>query len=93
MVQKALAYKATMYRLKPMFSYQLTLLSNNQVLMSYLNGIYLESCFSWLGGGTQKTLKERRKQTEKKFLKNEKKEKRKMQGKSNNNNKHLLPFM
>ena len=41
MVQKALTYKATMHRLKPMFFSQLTLLSNNLVLMSYLRGILL----------------------------------------------------
>ena len=35
----------------------MTLLSNNQVLMSYLSSIFLESRFSWLGGGAQKTLK------------------------------------
>ena len=65
MVQKALAYKATMHRLKPMFFSQLTLLSNNLVLAPYLSGIYLESWFSWLWGGVQKTLKKSRKQTKK----------------------------
>ena len=37
--------------------FQLTLLSNNPVLTSYLSGIYLKSWFSWLRGGVQKTLK------------------------------------
>ena len=41
MVQKALTYKATMHRLKPMVFSQLTLLSNNLVLTSYLRGILL----------------------------------------------------
>ena len=77
-----------MHRLKPMFFSQLTLLSNNLVLAPYLSGIYLESWFSWLWGGVQKTLKKSRKQTKKK-LKSEEKEKRRMRGKSNNNNKHL----
>ena len=47
--------------------YQLALLSNNLVLMSNLSGIYLESLFSWLGGGVQKTLRKRKKQTEEKY--------------------------
>ena len=67
MVQKALTYKAMMHRLKHMFFSQLTLLSNNLVLMSCLSGIYLESWFSWLWGGVPKTLKKRRKQTEEKY--------------------------
>ena len=46
-----------MQRLKSTSFYQLTLLFNNHILMSYLIGIYLESWFSWLGGGVQKTLK------------------------------------
>ena len=53
-------------KLKPMFFSQLTLLSNNVVLTSYLSGIYLESWFSWLWGGVQKISKKRRKQTEEK---------------------------
>ena len=47
----------------------MTLLSNNLVLTSYLSGIYLESWFSWLWGGVQKTSKKRRKQTEEKHWK------------------------
>ena len=66
MVHKALTYKVTMHKLKPMFLSQLTLFSNNRVLTSYLSGIYLESRFSWLWGGVQKTLKKRRKQTKEK---------------------------
>ena len=57
MVQKALTYKATMPMLKSMFFYQLTLLSNKHILMSYLIVIYLESWFSWLAEWVQKTLK------------------------------------
>ena len=49
-----------------MFFYQLTMLSNTLVLMSYLSGIYLESWFSCFGGGVQKTLKKGRKQIEEK---------------------------
>ena len=37
--------------------YQLPLVSNNFVLISYLSEIYLESWFCWLGGGVHKTLK------------------------------------
>ena len=55
-----------MHKLKSMFLVQLTLLSNNIVLTSYLNGIYLESWLSWLWGGVQKTSKKRRKQAEEK---------------------------
>ena len=50
-----------MHRLKPMFFSQLTLLSNNLVLTSYLGGTHLESWFSWLGRETQKTLKKKKK--------------------------------
>ena len=68
-LEKALIYNDTMPRLKSMFFYQLTLLSNNHVLMSCLIGTYLESSFSWLGGGVQKTSKKRRKKTEEKHWK------------------------
>ena len=66
---KALTYKATMHKLKSMFFSQLTWLSNNLVLTSYLSGIYLESWFFWLWCGVQKTSKKRRKQTEEKHWK------------------------
>ena len=59
MVQKPLTSKSTMRSLKPIIFYRLTLLLNNHVLMSYLSGIYLESWFSWLRDGAQKTLKKR----------------------------------
>ena len=48
-------------------------LSNNLALTSYLSGIYLESWFSWLLGGVQKTSKKRRKQTEGKHWKTKRK--------------------
>ena len=65
MAEKGLTYKAMTYRLKSMFVYQLTFLSNNLILMSYLSGIYLEWLFSWLGGGVQKTLKKEEKRQKK----------------------------
>ena len=52
-----------------MFFFQLTMLSNIIALMAYLSGVYLESWFSWLWGGVQKTLKKRKKQTEEKHWK------------------------
>ena len=58
-----------MHKLKSIFFSELTLLSNNLVLMSYLSGIYLESRFLRLWGGVQKTPKNRRKQTEEKHWK------------------------
>ena len=48
---------------------QLALFSNNLVLTSYLSGIYLESWFSWLWGGVQKTSKKRRKHIEERHWK------------------------
>ena len=63
MVQKALTYKAYAQAKINIF-YQLTLVSINLVLLSYLSGLYLESWFSWLGGGMQKTLRKRRKRSE-----------------------------
>ena len=53
-------------KLKSMFFSQLL---SNLVLTSYLSGIYLESWFSWLRGGVQKTSKKRRKQTGEKHSK------------------------
>ena len=44
------------------------------MLTSYLNGIYLESWFSWLLGGVQKTSKKKRRQTEEKHWKVKRKE-------------------
>ena len=58
-----------MHKLKSMFFSQLTLLSNNLVLTSCFSRIFLESWFSWLWGGVQKTSKKRRKQTEEKHWK------------------------
>ena len=76
-----------------MFFYQITLLSNNHVLMSYLSGIYLESWFSWLDGWVQKTLKKKKKTHKRKTLKNEEKEKRRIRGTLNNNNKHFWFYL
>ena len=84
---KASTYKVKMNRQKLKFFSQLTLLSNNSVLTSYLSGIYIKSWLSWLWDGVQKTSKKRRKQ--KKTLKSEEKEKRRIRGKSNNSNIHL----
>ena len=81
-----------MHRLKSMFFNQLTLLSNNLVLMPYLSGIYLDWWFSWLGAGVQKTLK-KGENRQKKTSKNEGKEKRRIQGKSNNSNEHLRFYL
>ena len=86
MVKKAALYK-TQAKIDGFF-YQLTLLSNNLVLISYLSGIYLEWWFSWLGAGVQETL-QKKKTDRRKTLKNEEKEKQRVQGKSNNSNKHL----
>ena len=63
-----------MHELKSMFFPRLTLFSNNLALTSYLSGIYLESWFSWLWGGVQKTSKKRRKQTEENHRKVKRKE-------------------
>ena len=52
------------YKPKSMFFYQLTVLSNNHVLMSCLSGIYFKSWFYWQEGWVQKTLIKRTKQTE-----------------------------
>ena len=56
MIQKYLTYKATIQRLKSFFFYQLTLLSKSCINVIFQSVIYLESWFSWLGGGVQKTL-------------------------------------
>ena len=59
--------------LKPMFFSQLTLLSNNLVLTSYLSGIYLDSWLSWLWGGRSTENIKKKKQTEEKHYKVERK--------------------
>ena len=71
------------------FFSQLTLLSNNLVLTSYLSGIYLESWFSWLWGWRAENIEKKKKTDRRKTMTSEEKEKRRMQGKSNNNNIHL----
>ena len=62
--------------LKPMFFSQLTLLSNNLVLTSYLSGIYLDSWLSWLWGGVQKTLKKKKNRQKKNIEKWKEKKRR-----------------
>ena len=54
-----------MQRLKAMGFLPIDTAINNHVKLSCLIGIYLESWFSWLEGGVQKTLRKKgRKQTE-----------------------------
>ena len=89
MVQKALTYKATIHRLKPMFFSQLTLLSNNLVLTSYLRGILLKIVIFFAMGRSAENIEETKKTDRRKSLKSKEKEKRRMQAKSNNNNIHL----
>ena len=62
---------------------------NNHVKLSCLIGIYLESWFSWLEGGVQKTLRKKEESRQNKTIENEEREKRRIQEKPNNNNKHL----
>ena len=57
-----------------------------------LSGIYLQSWFSWLGRGVQKTSRKILKQT-KETLINEDKEKRRIQGKSNNNSEQHWVYL
>ena len=64
-LEKALIYKDTVPRLKSMSFYQLTLLSNNHVLMSCLIGTYLESRFLGYGEGCRKHLKKEEKRQKK----------------------------
>ena len=77
MVQKALKYRGTMLRLKSMFFSQLTLLSNSLILMSYLGGIYLQSCFTWLWGRSAENIEEKKKTDRRKTLKSEDRKKKK----------------
>ena len=68
MVQKALTCKATKHRQKTIFFSQLTLLSDDLALTSYSSYIYLESWFSWLLGGVQKTLQKKKENRQKKKI-------------------------
>ena len=76
MVQKALTCKATKHRQKTIFFSQLTLLSDDLALTSYSSYIYLESWFSWLLGGVQKTLQKKKKIDRRKKLKSKVKRKK-----------------
>ena len=77
-----------MHKLKSVFFFQLTLLSNYLVLKLYLSGIYLKSRFPWLWVVVQKTSNKRKKVEKSKTLKYEEKEKRRTRAKSNNSNIH-----
>ena len=65
---KALMYKATMHRLKSMFFSQLTLLSNNLVLTSYLSGIHIIMVFMVMGKSAE-NIEEKKKTDRSKKLK------------------------
>ena len=64
---KALTYKATMHRLKSMFS-QLTPVSNNLVLTSYLSGIHIIMVFMVMGKSAE-NIEEKKKTDRRKKLK------------------------
>ena len=78
-----------MHRLKPNFFFQLTLLSNNLVLTSYLSGILLRIMVFLVMGRSAENVEEKKKTDRKKTLKSEEKEKRRIRRKSNNNNINL----
>ena len=59
-----------MHKLKSMF------FPNRHCSLSHMSGIYLESWFSWLWGGVQKTLNKRRKQIVEKHCKVKRKKNR-----------------
>ena len=65
---KALTYKTTMHRLKSMFFSQLTLLSNNLVLTSYLSGIHIIMVFMVMGKSAE-NIEEKKKTDRRKKLK------------------------
>ena len=78
-----------MHRLKPLFIVQLTLLSNNLVLSSYLNGILLRIMVFLVMGRIVENIEEQKKTDRRKTLKNQEKEKRRIRGKPNNKNTHI----
>ena len=90
MVQKALMYNATMYRLK--FFSQSTLLFNNLVLTSYLSGVLLRIMVFLVMGMSPENIKEKKETDRRKTLKSEEKEKRRTWRESNNNDIHLYWF-
>ena len=89
MDQKAVMYNAAMHRLKRLFLFQLTLLSNNLELLSYLYGILLRVMVFFVTWWKAENIKEQKKTDRRKTLKNEGKEKRKIRGNSNNKSAHL----
>ena len=77
-----------MHKLKSMFFSQLTLLSHNPVLTSYLSRhirIIVFLVMEW----SAENIEEKKKTDRRKTLKSEEKEKRRIRGNSNNNNIHL----
>ena len=64
---KALTYKATMHRIKSMFFSQLTLLSNNLVLKSYLSGIHIIMVFMVMGKSEENIEKKKKTDRRKKL--------------------------
>ena len=78
-----------MHRLKPLFFVQLTLLSNNLVLSSYLNGILLRIVVFLVMGKSVESIEEQKETDRRKTLKYEENKKRRIRGKSNNKNTHF----
>ena len=73
-----------------MFLYQLTLLPNNHLLMSFLSDIYLESRLSCLGVGIQKNIEKEEESRQKRNIGKWREKSLRMQKKSNNINKHFV---
>ena len=78
-----------MHRLKPLFFVQLTLLSNNLVLSSYLSGILLRIMVFLVMGKSVESIEEQKETDRRKTLKYEENKKRRIRGKSNNKNTHF----
>ena len=78
-----------MHRLKPLFFVQLTLLSNNLVLSSYLNGILLRIMVFLVMGKSVESIEEQKETDRTKTLRYEENKKRRTRGKSNNKNTHF----
>ena len=78
-----------MHRLKPLFFVQLTLLSNNLVLSSYLNDILLRIMVFLVMGKSVESIEEQKETDRTKTLRYEENKKRRIRGKSNNKNTHF----
>ena len=78
-----------MHRLKPLFFVQLTLLSNNLVLSSYLNGILLRIMVFLVMGKSVESIEEQKETDRTKTLRYEENKKRRIRGKSSNKNTHF----